>query len=133
MDVRASIKDAAYVGIGFAVLGFQKAQVQRQELKKQLESGLGDAKGGFGTLGTSLEDRVKLVEERIEALGKQGEQLAEELETRLEKALDEVQERLPEQAREVFGQVRGAAKDARAQVRGLVKTNDAKATKTAAA
>lgn len=131
MDVRASLKDAAYVGIGFGVLAFQKAQVQRQELKKQLESGLGDAKGGFGSLGTTLEDRVKLVEERLEAMGKQGEQLAEELETRIEKALDEVQERLPEQAREVFGQVRGAAKDARAQVRSLVRANGT--TNTAAA
>ena len=127
MDVRATVKDAAYVGIGFGVLAFQKAQVQRQELKKKLNTGLGDAQGNLASLGTTLEDRVKLVEERLEALAKQGEQLADELEARVEKALDEVQERLPEQAREVFGQVRGVAKDARTQVRSLVRKTEAAA------
>ena len=131
MDVRATIKDAAYVGIGFGVLAFQKAQVQRQELIKKLDAGLADAKGGVESIGSTLEDRVKLVEERMEALAKQGEQLADELEARFEKALDEVQERLPEQAREVFGQVRGAAKDARDQVRSLVKSTGTKTTAAA--
>ena len=123
MDVRATARDAAYVGIGFGVLAFQKAQVQRQELKKKLDAGLADAQGNVKSLGSTLEDRVKLVEERLEALSKQGEQLADELEARFEKALDDVEGKLPEQAREVFGQVRGAAKDARTQVRSLVRAN----------
>ncbi|HEY2429160.1 MAG TPA: hypothetical protein VGI06_09540, partial [Acidimicrobiales bacterium] len=37
MTVTDTIKDAAYVTIGFGVLGFQKAQVRRHELAKQLE------------------------------------------------------------------------------------------------
>src|SRR5580704_5847498 len=38
MAVTDTIKDAAYVTIGFGVLGFQKAQVRRVELTKQLET-----------------------------------------------------------------------------------------------
>ena len=36
-DVTKTLKDAAYVTIGFGVIAFQKAQVRRQELTKQLE------------------------------------------------------------------------------------------------
>ena len=121
-DVRSTIKDAAYIGIGFGVLAFQQAQVQRQELKKRLESSLGDAKGGFGKLGDDVQDRFKLVEERLEALTKQVETAADDVEERFEKALDEVQARLPEQAKELFTKAREAGKDARTQVRQLVKT-----------
>jgi hypothetical protein len=32
-----ALKNAAYVAIGFGVIGFQKAQVRRRELTKQLE------------------------------------------------------------------------------------------------
>ena len=130
-DVRSTIKDAAYVGIGFGVLAFQKAQVQRQELQKRLEAGLGDAKGGFGKLGDDVQDRFKLVEERLEALTKQVEAAADDVEDRLEKALDEVQARLPEQAKELFTRAREAGKDARTQVRELVKTATPKAEKAA--
>ena len=131
-DVRSTIKDAAYIGIGFGVLAFQKAQVQRQELLKRLEASLGDAKGGFGKLGDDVQDRVKLVEERIEALNKQVEAAADDVEDRFEKALDEVQARLPEQAKVLFTRAREAGKDARSQVRQLVKTSTPapKATKT---
>lgn len=30
-------RDAAYVAVGFGVLGFQRAQVRRRELRKRLE------------------------------------------------------------------------------------------------
>ena len=31
-------RDAAYVAVGFGVLGFQRAQVRRRELRKRLEA-----------------------------------------------------------------------------------------------
>jgi hypothetical protein len=127
-DVRSTIKDAAYVGIGFGVLAFQKAQVQRQELQKRFEAGLTDAKGGLGKLGEDVQDRIKLVEERLEALSKQVDAAADDFEERLDKALDQVQERLPEQAKDLFDKARTAGKDARSQVRQLArpaKTNAA--------
>ena len=127
-DVRSTIKDAAYVGIGFGVLAFQKAQVQRQELRKQLEAQLGTAKGGFGKLGDDVQDRIKLVEERLEALSKQADSFADDFEERFDKALDEIQTRLPEQAKELFSKARDAGKDARTQVRQLVKTTTPKST-----
>ena len=132
-DVRSTIKDAAYIGIGFGVLAFQKAQVQRQELQKRLQTGLGDAKGGFGKLGDDVQDRFKLVEERLEALTKQVEAAADDVEERFEKALDEVQARLPEQAKELFTKARTAGKDYRTQVRQLVRSNAPKAKTTTAA
>lgn len=134
-DVRSTIKDAAYVGIGFGVLAFQKAQVQRQELRKQLETTNGRAKAGFDKLGDDLQDRRKLVEERLESITKQVDAAADDFEERLGKALDEVQSRLPEQAKELFSKARTAGKDARTQVRQLVKSNSANTpkVKTAAA
>ena len=35
-DLSKTLKDAAYVAVGFGVLAFQKAQVRRRELEKQL-------------------------------------------------------------------------------------------------
>lgn len=36
-DVTNTLRDAAYVAVGFGVLAFQKAQVRRRELEKQFE------------------------------------------------------------------------------------------------
>jgi hypothetical protein len=44
-DIGQALKDGAYVAIGLGVLGFQRAQVQRVELTKQLEGWL-DQWGG---------------------------------------------------------------------------------------
>lgn len=121
-DPRTIAKDAAYIAVGFGVIGFQKAQVRRQELRKQLDGQLGDARTGFEKLSTSMEDQVKMLEERFEALGEQVERFGDDLETRLEKALDDLETRLPEQAKEVLTTVRATAKEARGQVRHLVRS-----------
>jgi ElaB/YqjD/DUF883 family membrane-anchored ribosome-binding protein len=123
-DVRSTVRDAVYVGIGFGVLAFQKAQVQRVELQKKLESNVGEAKGGFEKLTEDVQDRLKLVEERLEALGKQVDDAADDFEEKLGKALDEIQDRLPEQIKDVFVKARTAGKDARTQVRQLVRKDD---------
>lgn len=103
-EIPSLVKDAAYVTIGFGVLAFQRAQVQRQELTKAVEASLGDARG-------TVEDRVKLVEERLEALQKDVDGL-----------LSDVEERLPEAAREWLHAARAAAKDAEGQLRGLLRS-----------
>ncbi len=36
-DITKTVKDAAYVAVGFGVLAFQRAQVRRRELEQQLE------------------------------------------------------------------------------------------------
>ncbi len=119
-DVTQILKDAAYVGIGFGVITFQRAQVQRQEIKKQLEAQLGDAKGGFSKLSGTVEDRVKLLEERFEGVQGQLESVLAEVESNVDKALDELATRLPEPARDVFANARSAARDASSQLRARV-------------
>jgi ElaB/YqjD/DUF883 family membrane-anchored ribosome-binding protein len=93
-----TLRDGLYIGIGLGVIAFQKAQVQRQELRKQLRSNVGGAR-------TVVEDRVRTVEERLEAV-----------EHRIDAVLDDVEQRLPEQARTVMHQAREVAKDARTQL-----------------
>jgi len=102
-------KDAFYITVGAGVLAFQRLQVSRQDLQKQVKPRLDEAKDQFGKLGDSVEDRIRLVEERLD-----------EVETRVDKLLDQLEANLPEQAAEVVKQFREAAKDARGQVRGLV-------------
>lgn len=119
-DINQSLKDAAYVGIGFGVITFQRAQVRRQELKKQLESQLGEAKGGFSKLSETVEDRVKLLEERFEGVQGQLDAVLTEVEGNLGKALDELATRLPEPAGDVLATARAAGRDAASQLRSRV-------------
>jgi hypothetical protein len=91
-EIPSFVRDAAYVAIGFGVIGFQRAQVQRRELTQ------------------TIEDRVKLVEERLDAVQKD-----------LDNLLDDVETKLPEPARELFHAARGAAKDAEGQLRSIVR------------
>jgi len=54
MDVTQTLKDSAYVAVGFSVLGFQRAQVARRELTSELEGRLDDVE-------QRLPDHVKAV------------------------------------------------------------------------
>ena len=105
-DIGKTLKDSMYVTIGLGVIAFQKAQVQRQELRKQVETNLSGASGLVG-------DRLKTVQERLEAV-----------EGRIDTVLDDVEQQLPQQARSVMKQARDVAKDTRSQLVDLVpKTN----------
>ena len=101
-DIQKAVRDSFYVSVGLGVIAFQKAQVQRQELRKQIEGGIGGAQ-------RNVSDSVKTVEERLEAV-----------EHRIDEVLDDVEEKLPAQARMVMSQARSVAKDARQQLRVLV-------------
>lgn len=37
-DINRTVKDGFYVTVGLGVIAFQKAQVRRQELRKQLQA-----------------------------------------------------------------------------------------------
>ncbi len=39
-DLTKTVKDALYITVGLGVIAFQRAQVQRQELRKQVEERL---------------------------------------------------------------------------------------------
>lgn len=118
-DLSKAIKDALYVGVGLGVIAFQKAQVQRVDLTKQVKGQVGssdelltEARRQVEKLTDRFEDRVQVVEERIESI-----------EAQFDGLLDQIEDKLPEQARELVKQARDTAKEARSQVRSLVRRN----------
>lgn len=60
-ELAKAIQDAAYVSIGLGVIAFQKAQVQRQELRKNVQGTIDQAR-------SAVEDNLKLVEERLRSV-----------------------------------------------------------------
>jgi hypothetical protein len=67
-EVTKIAKDALYVGVGLGVIGIQKIQVRRNELQKQLKGPVGGAREQVGSLSKAIDDRVKLVEERLQGV-----------------------------------------------------------------
>jgi hypothetical protein len=88
MAITDTVKDAAYVTIGFGVLGFQKAQVRRQELTKQFGSQLAEGRKAAATLAEQIEGYVAPVR------------------TQLETGLDSVESTLPASAQDLLKQAR---------------------------
>ena len=103
-------KDATYVVIGAGVLGFQKAQVHRQELQKRL----GDPKATLDRLQAARSD----LSEAIQAFDLK----VEDIIARFEAAVVPLEDRLPGQARDVAKQVHVQAKEARGQVRQAIRS-----------
>ena len=101
-DLTKTLKDAAYVAVGFGVIAFQKAQVRRRELEKQFNVSTEQVREQLAKVAAEAEGRIEPVVEAVEA------------------SLDQLEERLPEQAREVFKQVRTTAKQAGEQFRTYV-------------
>jgi predicted nucleic acid-binding Zn-ribbon protein len=67
-DLNNAVKEAAYVAVGLGVLGFQKAQVRRVELMKQVETqlaSLSQLSGLTGQVGAQAEAYLKAVREQI--------------------------------------------------------------------
>ena len=120
-DIAAVAKDAAYVVIGAGVLGFQQAQVQRQDLMKRLA----EPKSGFEDRVTSaradLGGALHTVEVTVEGLMERFEEIIERLET----AVAPLEDRLPTQARDLAKQAHVQAKEARTQIRSRIPTTAA--------
>jgi len=98
MALTKTLKDAAYITVGLGVIGFQRAQVRRRELRTQLN-------------GQLTETRTQ-----VEKIGK-------DIEGRVEPVIGQLEERLPAPARDLVKQARGAAKDVQSQLLGLVSRN----------
>ncbi len=65
-EVSNALKDGAYVAIGLGVLGFQRVQVQRVELIKQLEGWLGQLSELPTTWNSQVEDYAETARARAE-------------------------------------------------------------------
>jgi len=108
-NVQKNLKDAFYVTVGLGVIGFQKAQVRRRELTKQVETQLKSAE-------TQLSTQRKKVEEQVVAGAEQLEKLTKQFQERIDPVLDQIEGRLPEQARDLVKQARTAAINAQDQL-----------------
>lgn len=102
-------KDATYVTIGLAVLGFQKAQVRRREFTKAINDQFGASRAQMNEAVDSIETRFSALDSRLTAF-----------EGKLDSAVEDLEKRLPERAGALLGNAHGAAKNARKQVRGLI-------------
>ena len=112
-DVTATLKDAAYVTVGLGVLGFQKAQVRRVELQKQLEQQR-----------KVIETQVAEGLAKLTEASKTVQGLARDLDARIEPVreqvgaqIDAVEGYLPEQVRDLVKQARAAARERQTLVR----------------
>lgn len=70
-DLTDAAKDIAYVSVGLGVMAFQRLQVRRNELTKALNRQAGEAKGALGAVESLVGDRVKVLEERLDAAREQ--------------------------------------------------------------
>lgn len=101
-------RDAAYVVVGLGVLGFQKAQVRRVELKSKLASDL-DAEERLAELRTAVTNGVQQVGEIVEGAV-----------TFVESTLEPIEAQLPAPARELAKKAHAQAREVRSQLRELV-------------
>jgi hypothetical protein len=67
-DLTDAAKDLTYVCVGFSVLAFQRLQVRRQELAKELAERDGDGSGPLEVAASLVLGSLDVVEERIGAL-----------------------------------------------------------------
>jgi hypothetical protein len=95
-------RDAAYISVGFGVLAFQKTQVRRQELIKQLQG----TKLPVDQVTKFIGTQVRNIDSRFD-----------KIESVVDGVVDQVKDRLPAPADAIVGQVHGAAKAATKQVR----------------
>jgi len=107
-DVTKTVKDAAYVTVGLGVLAFQKAQVARRDLTKQVET------------------QLTVTTEQVQKLSKK-------VEGRIQPVLGQLEQNVPAQAKDLVKQARTAAETLQGQVlnRTNGRTNGAKKTKAA--
>ena len=120
-DIAAIAKDAGYVVIGAGVLGYQQAQVQRQELRKLLAEPKADIEDRVAAVRTDLGGALRNVDTTVVNLVERFEEIIERLET----AVAPLEDRLPPQARDLAKQAHVQAREARTQLRSRIPTTAA--------
>jgi chaperonin cofactor prefoldin len=125
-----ALKEGVYMAVGLGLIGFQRAQVQRVELTKQLEAQWEQLSTQLGTLAKAipsdrgqlpdvsqqLTDAGKAIEEQLESARTQLADRARTWDARMQPArkqlderIDRLEEYLPAGARNVVQTVRAAA------------------------
>ncbi|HWE54984.1 MAG TPA: hypothetical protein VG435_05700 [Acidimicrobiales bacterium] len=148
-DLTDALKEATYVAVGLGVLGFQRAQVQRVELTKQLETQLAGLSTFFNSLNGQTESYMKTIREQLEEartqlaklsgdilpgdapdaaavrsqlteLAKSVDEAVAPVRQQFEGQLDRLEEVLPQTARDFVQSVRGAAATQEQAIRSAV-------------
>jgi len=107
-EVTNIARDAAYVVVGLGVLGLQKAQVRRVELKSKLAADL------------SLEDRLADARTAVSSGVQHIDGIVEGAFRFVESTLQPLEEQLPPVARELAQKAHEQAREVRTQIRDLV-------------
>lgn len=106
-DLNQAVKEGAYVAVGLGVLGFQKAQVRRVELTKQL---------------TELAKQIETQLSQVGDLGSQVEAYAKLARSQAETAREELTQQVGEQLTAASKMVGVQLATAREQFEELAKT-----------
>ncbi len=107
-EVTGMARDAAYVAVGLGILGFQKAQVHRAELKSKLAGDLG------------LEDRLAEMRTAVSSGVQHIDGLVEGALQIVESTLQPLEDQLPPVAREFAQKAHSQAREVRDQIRDLM-------------
>ncbi len=126
-ELSSALKDGAYMAIGLGVLGFQRAQVHRVELTKQLE-GWFDQLSEWPTTWTSqAEGYAQTARERGEAsrseltqFARTVDELVQPVRRQLDEQFDRLEQYLPPPARSIVQSVRAAASEPEQRLRSAV-------------
>jgi hypothetical protein len=105
-------RDAAYVAVGLGVLGYQRAQVQRIELKNKLSKDF-PLNGRIGDVRATVKGNVKEGFKQIDGL-------AETAANFVESTLQPLEDRLPAQVTQLTSKAREQAREVRTQIRERV-------------
>jgi hypothetical protein len=116
MAVSDTLKDAAYVTVGIGVLGFQKAQVRRVELTKQITEQV-------KTIEAQVAEGRKAVAGTVSGLADQIEGFVAPVRSQIETQLDTIEAALPTQVAELMKQARTVAHQTEDTVRKSLKTS----------
>ena len=101
-------RDAAYVAVGLGVLGYQRVQVQRVELKNKLSQDL------------ALDQRIGGVRQGVAKGINQIDGMAESATNFVESTLQPLEGRLPASVTQVTARAREQAREVRTQIRQRV-------------
>lgn len=110
-DVVRITRDATYVAVGLGVLGFQRAQVQRQALQRKLRAG--ELDDTIGELRSGLTRGVRQVDDVV------GQAL-----DHFDASVEPLEQQLPPIVRELVGQAHSRVREVRTQIHEVVRSAD---------
>ncbi len=104
--VGETAKDAFYISVGLGVMGFQKAQVRRQEIKRRLNEPISTVEAQVADVRSTLTQKLLEIEKSIDSVLSNVEGFVEPLEAKLPEFPREIAKNAKEKGREFRVQVR---------------------------